>query len=187
MRASSRWWRRGGAGRRAIALGVLTAGSVACVQNPAPHGWLSPAREMQADQYGAWIVVETHRTERALRGEFLGVARDSVFVLLERGAVETVPIADVKRARIAYFDARWHGLLAYTGALAVATLSNGYGMLLTLPTTLVVGSIATASQSRAPIVDVEKPSAFEGVIKYARFPAGIPDPLPRALPPRPTR
>lgn len=178
MRASDTWR----AIARTIALGSLVGGSVACVRNPAPKGWLAPAREAQSDPYGAWIVVTTRDGGADVSGEFLGFERDSVFVLLGRGAVVTIPVGAVRGARVAFFDSQWYGLAAYTGALAVATISNGFGLMLTMPSALIVGSVATASQSRAPIVEVDEATEWHSARKYARFPAALPDPLPRTLP-----
>jgi hypothetical protein len=65
---------------------------------------------------------------------------------------------------------------------AEAAISHGYGLMLTMPVALLVGSVATASQSRAPIVKVDDVTEWPSVRKYARFPAALPDPLPRTLP-----
>jgi hypothetical protein len=177
MRASSSWY----AATRTIAFVGLSIAGAACYRNPAPTGWLAPAGEAQSDPYGAWIAVTTVRDSAVVGGEFLGLARDSVFVLLDRGEVVTVPISGVSRARVAVFDARWYTFATYTGAAAVGTLSNGYFMVLSLPAMLAVGSFATVTQSRAPIVDVSDATQWSSVRKYARFPAALPDPLPRSL------
>ncbi|HEX4935450.1 MAG TPA: hypothetical protein VFV33_19855 [Gemmatimonadaceae bacterium] len=153
-----------------------------CATNPAPAGWLAPAREAASDPYGAWIEITRMPGSPDLRGEFLGVARDSVFVLDGSGNVETVAIGVIRSAKIAFFDSRWPSMAAYAGALSLATISNGFLLILTLPTNLIVGSVATASQSREPLVDVTRPTQWDDVRRYARFPAALPDPLPRTLP-----
>jgi len=165
-----------------IALVSLSIGGAACSRNPAPDGWLAPARQTQSDPYGAWIVVTKLQDSSTVGGEFLGVARDSVFVLLDRGEVVTVATAEVRQARVAFFDADWQALAAYTGLVSVGALSNGFVMLLSLPATLIAGSLATVSYSKEPIVDLSYEGEWSSIRKYARFPGALPDPLPRTLP-----
>jgi hypothetical protein len=179
--------------RRLVLLAAL--GSSACASNPAPHGWLAPTARAQADPYGAWIVVEAaqpptagehQRARREVAGEFLAVDHDSVFVLLPSGAVNSIALATVLRARLAYYNSQAGALEAWTFAGSLSTISNGAYAIFTLPLWIIAGSLTTGGQSRAPIVSLEggEPTAWAHVRMYARFPQGLPPQLPATLPPK---
>ena len=179
---------------RSIAL-VAALGGLACATNPAPKGWLAPPAVAQSDQYGAWIVVtavqssargDRHQPRREIAGEFLDVGHDSVFVLLSSGTVSATALADVRRARLAYYDSQSGSLAGWTFLGSVSTISNGWFAGLTFPIWLIAGSLTTASQSRAPIVSVSvnNRADWARVRMYARFPQGLPAHLPRTLPPK---
>ncbi len=166
---------------------VLAGGTLACAQNPAPSGWLAPARAAQADPYGAWIVVSRPGGGPDVGGEFLAVQRDSVFVLLADGEVRTVPLDSVLHALIAFYDAQWGGLAAWVMLGSLSTISNGAFLVFTFPLWIIGGSLATAGQSRAPLRRVDRAPTWDAVRMYARFPGGLPANLPRTLPPKPRR
>lgn len=175
----------GDSGTRAAIL-PLVALVTGCVGNPAPAGWLAPATEMQADPYGAWIVVET-RGRTSQQGEFLAVDRDTVYLLVSDGQVQAFPVYGIHRARIAYYDSQWGGLAAWTGLGALSTLSNGWFAGLTFPLWVIAGPITTGGQSRNPIETVERGESWTDVRRYARYPQGVPDEMPRRMDPKPER
>lgn len=170
-------------GRRWVA-SALACSALGCVQSPAPDGWLSPARQAQADPYGAWIVISRVGGGPVESGEFLAVDRDSVFVLSSTGEVRTVLRDSVLRAQIWFYDAEWGRLAAWTTVGSLSTISNGFVLILTLPAWIIGGSLATGSQSRAPLRQVDRADAWDAVRMYARFPAGLPANLPRTLAPK---
>jgi hypothetical protein len=177
MRAS-RW-------RRWASL-TLIAGAAACVQNPAPIGWLSPAVAAQNDPYGAWIVVTTSDTSGA-SGEFLAVDNDSVFVLSLDSTVRAVPRGSVREAKIAFYQSQLGSVILWSALGTLSTASNGILLVFTAPTWIIAGTVASASESRAPIRTVAKTEDWETVRMYARFPMGMPQNLPRRLPTKPLR
>lgn len=163
---------------------ALACVALGCVRSPAPEGWLGPARQAQADPYGAWIVISRIGGVPVDSGEFLAVERDSVFVLSSNREVRAVPRDSVIHAQIWFYDAQWGQLAAWTALGSLSSISNGVFGLLTLPAWIIGGSVATASQSRAPLRQVNRPSDWDAVRMYSRFPAGLPPNLPRVLPPR---
>jgi hypothetical protein len=177
MRAS-RWRRRASL--------ILVAATAACAKNPAPIGWLSPAVAAQNDPYGAWIVVTTSDTS-GTSGEFLAVDNDSVFVLSLDSTVRAVPRASVREARIAFYQAQLGTVILWSALGTLSTLSNGVLLVFTAPTWIIGGTVASASESRAPLRTVARPEDWEGVRGYARFPMGMPPNLPRRLPTKPLR
>jgi hypothetical protein len=118
-------------------------------------------------------------------GEFLAVERDSVFVLSPDSTVRTVPLDSVRHAKVAFYDAQWNQLAVWTILGSLSTISNGIVLVLTFPLWAVGGSIATAVQSRDAVRQVDNSLTFDAVRMYARFPGGLPENLPRTLPPTP--
>jgi hypothetical protein len=171
---------------RSLAL-ALVWGVAACSQNPAPAGWLAPPRQAQSDPYGAWIVVwqpappDLRGEVLAAQGEFLAVDRDSVYVLSPDSVVRAVPVGTIHSARIAFYDAQSAGLGIWTGVGSVSTISNGGFLVLTLPLWVIGGSLITGGQSRAPLRDVQAGDSWDVLRRYARFPQGLPEGLPRRL------
>lgn len=163
----------------AAALSVLT---LACAATPpVPSGWLPSAQRAQADPYGAWIQVSRPRSE-FLTGEFLAADRDSVYVLSPDGSVISAPLDSATRARIVSYDSNSASLAAWAMIGSVSTISNGFFLVLTLPTWIIGGVVATNSQARRPVFTPRGASEWEHARRYARFPGGLPANLPRTLP-----
>jgi len=182
--------------RTGVCAAVLLA---ACVSNPAPSGWLPPAQEVAREAYGGWILVDTAREARRgwyaagdsgsgtdVEGELIAVDPDTVFVMSRTGLV-AVPKAAVRRATLVAYDAQWGGLAGWAVLGTLSTVSNGGFLILTAPLWIIVSTSATASRSRAPMVELgEKGDRWEKLRLYARFPQGMPPGLDRgALRPAP--
>lgn len=166
-----------------VAAMVALAWLAACVNNPAPKGWLQPAPLSESDPYGAWIELRPTGAQPHLAGEFLAVDRDSVFVLDAHGFVTATATADVRSARIAFYNPLTAQLVAWNTLGTLSTLSHGAFLVVTAPLLWgTVGSLIVANNSRLPIVDVKTPNQWPEATKYARFPTGLPPDLPRTLP-----
>ena len=157
----------------------------ACAGNPAPRGWLPGPEDAPQDPYGAWVaVLEGDESETA--GELIAVRDDSVFVLTQSGRLAGFAYGDIQQARLAYYDAQWGGLAAWTILGSLATISNGYFAGITLPLWVITGSIAASAESRAPLEEARLVSQWRELRMYARFPQGMPEGLDRSvLRPRP--
>lgn len=164
------------AGFLGVLLLVLSGG---CAFNPA-RGWLPSAQEAPANMYGAWIEVGPRRD--ALAGEFLAFDRDSVFVLTHDARVQAVAAAHIAEARIFWYDSKWGSTTALWGLLgSLSTFSHGFGLIATMPVWILVSSVSSAADSRAPIVRPTR-AGWDAARAYARYPAGLPPDLPRTLP-----
>lgn len=183
---------------------LLACAAAACTSNPAPKGWLRSPSDAGADPRGAWIAIygekEASQIPRAfpaaapeevpvMGGEFLAVGADTVYILTEDGVVQRVPTSTIRTARVAFFDSGAKPLGVWTAVGSISTLpANGAFMVFTLPSWLIVGGGATASQTRAPVVDVAEGESWSTVRPYARFPDGLPPSgLPGRMPPVPRR
>ena len=167
--------------RRRWLVSALACAALGCARNPAPKGWLATLPQAQADPYGAWIVISRGAVSEQ-SGELLAVEHDSVFFLSSDREVRAVPRDSAIRARIWFYDSQWDKLATWSGLGALGSISNGFLAILTLPAWIIGGSLATASQSRAPLARVNRPADWDAVRMYARFPAGLPANLPRMLP-----
>lgn len=176
--------RREAGALRHWAAGLLLVLGTACATNPAPDGWLGPADRAAGDPYGAWIEIEPLGPGSKIKGEFLAVDGDSVYVLDLGGRVRSLPLPEVADAAVVAYDARWGRLAAWTALGALSTISHGVFAILTLPTWIIGGTVITALQSRSSIRHVRRGEDWTSVRKYARFPAGLPPGLPRNLPPK---
>ena len=56
---------------------------------------------------------------------------------------------------------------------ALSTASHGVGLIISFPVWILIGSISTATQSYTPIQKFPVKS-WDELIKYARFPQGLP-------------
>jgi hypothetical protein len=120
----------------------------------------------------------------ALRGEFIAVSNDSVFVLTQAAEFRAVAHADVEHALVASYASQYDLLAVWSLMGTVATASHGWFAIFSAPIWLIAGPIATASQSRAPLEDVVTRRGswvdWADVSMYARFPQGMPLSLDRS-------
>jgi len=150
-----------------------------CAGTGAPDGWLPVVAEAARDPYGAWITVEFDQPydKLELRGEFLAVDNDSVYVLLDHpGAADPVvgvSRMQIKKARVASYDPETYKAGGWVAAGAIGSLSNGAGAVISLPLWLIMGSATAGGHSRTALESSPDTPWFE-LRKFARFPAGPP-------------
>jgi hypothetical protein len=167
----------------------LAIALTACATNPAPRGWLQPARAEAAAAFGAWVVVD-----QALAGELIAVAPESLYVMPEQGGVTAVPRDSIRTLRVAAYASASSQLASWTAAGTLGTASIGWWAAIGAPVWIVVGSLATGSQSHAPIHDYRAGGAarladrdWDALRPLARFPQGWPEGMaPGDLRPRAT-
>jgi len=164
---------------------VITAAVVAgaCTSNPAPDGWLPDAKNVPANPFGAWIELDIgdSEQERQVSGEFLAVQSDSLFVL-NADRYHAYSISEISHARVAWYDSGYSTLALWTGGGSLLSLSHGAFGVISLPLWILVGSLATATQSNSPFAEyVPGESGPESLRMYARFPHGIPPDVDRTL------
>jgi hypothetical protein len=173
---------------RVVVLSVV-AMLAACTANPAPNRWLPTPMTAASDPWGAYIVVTlrdtiTRKDTVMVRGEFLAVDRDTVFVLPMDSIVRRVPVRGVAKAQVAWYDSEMEKLGWWTLLGTVSSLSHGFGLVFTMPLWIISGTASAASESRAPLLDVTR-VGWDSVRPYARYPAGVPAALPERLQSRP--
>jgi hypothetical protein len=150
-----------------------------CASTGAPDGWLPVAEEAQRDPYGSWVTVEFQKEiqEGFLRGEFLAVDDDSLYVLTPYSGsgdpVRGVPLGDIKKAKIASFDPETGKGVGWVVMGSVASLSHGVGAAISIPLWMVMGGSMAAGQSRLPLENYPQLPWID-LKMFARFPQGPP-------------
>lgn len=157
--------------------GVLALAALlsACGSTRAPRDWLPRAAEAGRVAYGGWAIVEhgTHRdsTQRN-EGELIAVSADSIWLLADSAAY-AIPAAIVRSARVTGYDAQPGAVTAAAAAGALATISNGFFLVFTMPAWFITGSLASRAQARHPVRRADGQD-FTDLASFARFPQGLP-------------
>ena len=138
--------------------------------------------QVEKNPYGSYIEVESKTSQ--LLGEFISYERDTLFMMTELG-FEKIFSDDVLRIQIILTRNRARGYLIATGFVAIPALIGAIAnpdyseeFLVLCGVTVGLGLVATGIEaSRKPTI-IYYPSEvndIEGLVKYARFPGGMPD------------
>ena len=164
---------------RAVAALLFASTGAACFRSSAPAGWLSTPEQSQREAWGAWAEVRTRSGgERApVMGELIAADRDSVYVMTS-AALVALPVAEIERATLTTYDARWGKLALWTVLGTLSTASHGMALIISAPVWAAGGTAATAAASRGPRV-----RSTDGTVlaRFARFPQGMPAGLDRGV------
>ena len=153
-----------------------------CASTGAPDGWLPVPDEAPKDPYGSWVTVEFQDEieEDFLRGEFLAVDSDSLYVLNPYSGssdpVRGVPLGAIKEAKIVSFDPEMDKVVGWVAMGSVASLSHGLGAAISIPLWMIMGGAMAGSQSRMPL-EIYPQLPWSELNMYARFPQGPPSGL----------
>jgi hypothetical protein len=184
--------------RKTLVCGVALV-IVGCASSSAPPGFLLSAEQELADAWGGWVEIHLTNSRDVLEGELIAVSEDSLYVLdaaCPTAACRLTAIAhvDVRDGKVRGYDPRSGDYSLWTFLGVLSTGSHGYGMVLSAPLWILVGTMSAAAVSRSPDVYLDEPDAsrarrFEPlppedelphrdrVARYARFPQGLPHEL----------
>jgi hypothetical protein len=163
----------GSAARRlSLSTAVACAG---CAGNSAPQGWLPKPTEAQAASHGGWIELsyDDAKEKRRTDGELIAVSADSVWVLSGNGGL-VLPTAAVKEGKLTAYAAEKGRFTLWTVLGTLSTISNGWFLVFTAPMWIIGGSLAVASETRAP-ERKSPPLTWAELAPFARFPQGFPE------------
>jgi hypothetical protein len=155
--------------------GLLLAGSgVGCASNTAPEGWLPAPEDAAAFPHGAWVTVERKQDGKRSRvdGELIALRDASVIVLAGRQWIE-IPRDQTRKITATYYKARLWPLSLWSTVGTLSSLSHGWGLIVSAPLWIVVGTASTAATSHEPR-EVFPKASWEDLRRYARFPQGVP-------------
>ncbi len=183
------------------AIGALLCG---CAARHAPSGWLPYAQETQREAYGGWIHLEYRAglgfdgegDPRDVSGELVTISEDSVFVLTGR-TLTARALTSVPRATLEVYDSRSGDVARMTLGGTLATVTHGFGLVLTAPLWILTGCLSSAALSNQGRLTVDSSrvamsaqragrtvwgrASWKDLSRFARFPQGFPPGLDRAL------
>jgi hypothetical protein len=129
-----------------------------------------------------YILSPRIRTKTAARQYILFITNDfpryraDSVQILARDSLVAVPVLSITRGRIVTYDAKGSVLGLWTLFGSLSTGSHGVLLLFSLPTWILVGSIATSAQGFSAVQQYPAVAA-EKLKEFARFPQGLPDGL----------
>jgi hypothetical protein len=157
-----------------------------CGRVHAPAGAVPRPEAAQADAFGGWARV-THAAggvQIVTEGELIAVGPDSVWLLRDSGPL-AIPTPAIGRIQVTGFDSAPGTVGAATALGVLATVSNGWLLVLTAPAWLITGAVASETQARQSRV-LATPQDIDRITLFARFPQGLPPGFdPATLRPRP--
>lgn len=138
--------------------------------------------KIEKSPYGSYIEVDSKISQHM--GEFIAYQHDTLFMMTE-GGIEKIPNDDIVRIQIILSKNRAGGYLIVSGILAIPALIGAAAnpdyseeFLVLGGITVGLGLIAAGIEaSRTPTI-IHYPAEidnFEILVKYARFPGGLPD------------
>jgi hypothetical protein len=170
MKRSSEQW--------AIGFFLLLAG---CARPDVPEG-LSSSSEALRLAAGARILVRLDSS--IARGELLSVEPDTLF-LIHGDTLCAIGKDDVRevKAFLQAYPVSSGEVAGWTTLGTLSTISNGFGLMLTAPLWIITGTVTgIMAASRANNGDYHYPEdPWPGLRKFARFPQGLPQGIPRKL------
>jgi len=109
-------------------------------------------------------------------GELLSVS-DNDIVLLTSGGLFRYEQHSIDRARVVIYNTETAKFGLWTALSSLATVTNGYFLLITAPVNFITGAVVTGTEAkRENYVDYPK-VGWPVVRKFARFPQGMPPEL----------
>ena len=155
--------------------------ALACARNPAPRGTLPTADQLALSPWGGYILVR-HRDGAQTRGELLA-ARDGVVHVKTGRGVRAIPEAEIETMRLAAYHTSELPLTAWGLGGTATTISHGWFLIFSLPAWILTTMITAGVESHEALVDFPD-EPLPAFARFARYPQGMPPPLPPSpLPP----
>lgn len=151
---------------------MLALISFNCAQHTAPEMWLAKPEEMAALPYGGWIEVSFQdAADKILVGELIAVERDTLYVA--RDVLVPVPKSVISKARLIIYDSEANRVATRGCLYTLATISNGFALILTAPLNFLAGAESARYRSYEPVITWPD-DGWEKLAAYSRFPQGLP-------------
>jgi hypothetical protein len=179
-----------------VVVGVLLV-FVGCAGTTAPKGYLPKSTESGSYAKGAWAAVDIVQGKQtsACEGELFAVHADSLFVLTREGLLG-IDQRSLSRVRLTTYVSEAGRIGIWTLLGSLSTASHGVGLIFSLPTWILTGSLSGSAASREPIYNYSNPYSrlsrserdaaaiqldeskeWNDLRKWARFPQGLPPAL----------
>ncbi len=146
----------------------------ACRSSSAPLEYRDRPRALASRVSGSWV--EIRRVDGAYRyGELLAAAGDTLFAI-HRDTLHAIPRDSVYRVELTRYRPSTGGLATWAALGALSTISHGFYLVLTAPTWIITGIVASTVESRRAIWHT---TDFKALAPWSRFPAGLPPQIER--------
>ena len=125
--------------------------------------------------HGSYIKVYDGKERRTIKGEVISVDEREMIVL-EKNSYKTI-VHKIQKEDIKYFRLKYAKSSDYSWTIpvyALATLSHGWFLVITLPINLIVTISVTASGPKS-LSYTDKTIKYEELNMFARFPQGLPE------------
>ncbi len=151
----------------------------------APQNTVPRRIDFDQDPFGGYIKI-TSKDSTRYEGELIGSRNDSVMVLKSKSI--SLAKSDIVRAMVIMYNPGQYGF-GYLGILATP-LINGYFLGITAPLWIISTTSAVAEEDtpnyksfpakpvmvkKAPPTLISESEAWKELLKYSRFPGGVPD------------
>ena len=152
-----------------------------CAPQIAPNGYLPTSKQTQSDTFGGWIEIENEN--EIFSGELIAINSDSLFILsnevneysfTSNDKLNVISKSDIINMRLDKYDSKSVNMFGWTTVGIYSTLTHGLISSFTAPLWLIIGTFASSSQSKKPIIKYPN-SSFDDFIPFSRFPQGLPD------------
>ncbi|EON77869.1 hypothetical protein ADIS_1788 [Lunatimonas lonarensis] len=149
---------------------------MACTAVQAPKSKVPRLKDIEQDGRGGWIIMHLAEESLEVTGELLSVSDDEI-VLLTGGGLFRYEQHTIDRARVVIYNTETAKFGLWTALSSLATVTNGYFLLITAPLNLITGAVVTGTESkRDNYVDFPE-DGWPVFRKFARFPQGMPEEL----------
>ena len=149
-----------------------------CAHSYAPNRWLPDTDQIQTEAYGGWLTIDYEpQNDKTIeiRGEYLTSDTSNVYVLYD--SLYIVPKLKITDAVLEIDDKNTSEYDGWTILGTASTLSHGWFLGFTFPMWLATGISASSGESFRDRYSEDHPdeSYWIQIIKYSRFPQGLPD------------
>jgi len=168
--------------------GIALSQMLGCANSGAPREMLPDLNDRHTLSYGGWISIRMvgNEFDWDAKGELIAISKDSLYLRYDYHELVALPLDKIDIARLTAYDANVRRLGAWTILGTLSTLSHGVwhgvGLIVSAPAWVLLGGLATAFQSRAPIVNYPQ-KGWDEFRLFARFPQGLPERYDRGIRP----
>ncbi len=149
-----------------------------CAHSYAPKRWLPDTQQIQTEAFGGWLTIEykiqNKKTEK-VGGEYITSDSTNVYILYD--SLFIIPKEKITRAILEIDNKNISSYAGWTALGSISTLSHGKFLIFTFPIWIITGVSATSGESYRDRYEDDNPTDiyWNKIIKFARFPQGIPE------------
>lgn len=152
-----------------LCLLILGAG---CTAVRAPGKTVPKRKAITTDAFGGWLSL-INNSQDTLQGELIAATGESLYVLTHSGPLE-ISKEDITSARLVVYNTNTSEYVLWAILGSLSTISNGFYFVFTFPAWLLAGIPTSIGESKRNNYLDYPANSLEEMIKYSRFPQGLP-------------